>query len=167
MVAMVVVMMGTLVAAAAVADRTGHHVGHVALTLLGALGGICHDVAYASLLIWFGQSLRPGHEPVVTGFARQLRQTMPDKVVRYTRKVTYAWCAFFAAQLALSAILPLTAPIAAWSAFVPLLSLPLLVAMILAEFGVRMILFRHEPHTGLIASVLAVRRVRFAPASRQ
>ena len=39
---------------------------------------------------------------VVTGFARQIRRTMPDKVVRYTRLVTIAWCVFFATQLAVS-----------------------------------------------------------------
>jgi uncharacterized membrane protein len=111
-------------------------------------------------------SLRRGREPAVTGFARRLRRTMPDKVVRYTRQVTIAWCVFFAAQLGASAALLLMAPPAVWSAFVNLLNLPLLAAMVLAEFGCRLILFRHEPHTSLVDTIAALRHVRFTPAGR-
>jgi uncharacterized membrane protein len=130
------------------------------------MAGCCHAIAYSSLLIWFATSLRPGGEPVVTVFARRLRQTMPDKVVRYTRLVTIAWCVFFTAQLAVSAALLVLAPTVIWSAFVTLLNVPLLVAMVLVEFGCRLILFRHEPHTGLMATVSALRRPRFMPVSR-
>ena len=49
---------------------------------------------------------------------------MPDKVVRYTRQVTVAWCVFFATQLVVSAALLLAAPAGTWSAFVSLLSRP-------------------------------------------
>ena len=131
-----------------------------------AMTGSCHAIAYISLLIWFTTSLRPNREPVVTGFARRVRLTMPDKVVRYTRYLTIAWSAFFAAQLALSAMLPLVASAAVWVAFVNLLNLPLVVAMMLAEFACRRILFRHEPRTGLSETLTAMRHARFTPASR-
>jgi uncharacterized membrane protein len=123
------------------------------------VGGICHAAAYTCLLIWFAASSRPNREPVVTGFARKLRQTMPPTVVRYTRLVTIAWSIFFAAQLAVSAALLLAAPTRVWSAFVNLWNLPLVVAMILAEFGCRWFLFRHEPHTGLLATLAGIRRL--------
>jgi uncharacterized membrane protein len=125
------------------------------------VGGGCHAIAYASLLLWFSRSLRAGQEPVVTAFARRIRRTMPDKVVRYTRQVTVAWCVFFAAQLAVSAGLLALAPPEVWVAFVTLLNLPLLAAMMLGEFATRMILFRHEPHTGLIDTIAALRQARF------
>jgi uncharacterized membrane protein len=128
-----------------------------------ALGGISHAVAYAGLLVWFGLSMRPGCEPCVTGFARRVRLTMPAKVIRYTRRVTLAWCAFFAAQLVASAVLLVTAPPTVWAAFVNLFNLPLVAAMMLAEFGVRLILFRHEPRPGLADSVAALRRTRQVP----
>jgi uncharacterized membrane protein len=137
----------------------------VRATTLVVAGG-CHAVAYLALLIWFGRSLQPGREPIVTGLARRIRREMPDKVVRYTRQVTIAWCVFFSGQLAVSVILLLGTPHAVWSAFVNLLNLPLLVAMVLAEFGYRLILFRHEPHSSLIDTLSAMRNARFTPASR-
>lgn len=131
-----------------------------------AVTGGCHAIAYSTLLGWFGASLQLGHEPVVTGIARRIRRTTPDKVLHYTRQVTAAWCVFFAAQLALSATLLLVAPVLVWSTFVTLLNLPLIIAMGLAEFGYRMILFRHEGHTSLIDTLSALRRARFMPAGR-
>jgi uncharacterized membrane protein len=131
-----------------------------------AAGGICHAAAYASLLFWFARSLRPDREPVVTGFARRMRRTMPVKVVRYTRLVTIAWCVFFAAQLGMSAALLAWAPDVIWPAFVSLLNLPLIAAMILAEFSVRLMLFRHEHHTGLIATLAGLRHIGGIPGSR-
>lgn len=129
-----------------------------------AAGGLCHGAAYTALLAWFALSLRPsgpgrpGHEPVVTRFARQMRRSMPPKVVRYTRMVTIAWCGFFAAQLAVSASLLATAPVGVWSSFVNLWSLPLVAAMFLAEFSVRLVLFRRENRTGLIATLAGLRQ---------
>lgn len=125
-----------------------------------AVGGACHAVAYVCLLTWFAASLRPGREPVVTGLARRIRRTMPDKVMRYTRRVTIAWCVFFAMQLGVSAGLLIMAPAAVWSSFVNLWNLPLAVAMILAEYSVRVVLFWREPRTGLIATLAGMRHIR-------
>jgi uncharacterized membrane protein len=131
-----------------------------------AMTGSFHAIAYASLLTWFATSLGQDREPVVTALARRIRSTMPEKVVRYTRQVTIAWCVFFAAQLAVSAVLVLVAPEAIWVAFVNFLNLPLLVVMILAEFGYRRVLFRHEARTSLIETLSAMRHARFTPANR-
>jgi uncharacterized membrane protein len=124
------------------------------------VGGICHAGAYTALLIWFASSLRRGREPVVTGFARQMRQTMPVAVVRYTRRVTVAWCAFFAAQLGASAVLLAWAPIGVWFSFVSVWNFPLIMAMILAEFACRSVVMRREPRTGLIATLAGMRQIR-------
>lgn len=137
--------------------------GLSARTVGPALGGICHAAAYVCLLTWFASSLQPGREPVVTGVARQMRSSMPETVVRYTRHVTIAWCVFFAAQLVTSAALLTMAPVAVWSPFVNVLNFPLVLGMILAEFGVRLFRFRREQRTGLFATLAAMRHVR--PAS--
>lgn len=131
-----------------------------------AVAGGCHALAYVALLIWFGRSLRAGHEPVVTGFARRLRQTMPGSVERYTRRVTIAWCGFFACQLVASVTLLLFAPRGVWSAFVTLLNLPLVVAMLLAELACRQILFRHENPTGLAKTLSTLRHGTLMSADR-
>ena len=123
------------------------------------MGGVSHAVAYACLLTWFATSLRSGREPVVTGLARRMRRTMPDKVVRYTRWVTFAWCVFFAAQLATSAVLLIAAPVSVWSRFVTVWNLPLVVAMGLAEYACRWLLFRREPRTGLVATLIGLRQI--------
>jgi uncharacterized membrane protein len=122
-------------------------------------GGLCHAAAYAGLLAWFGASLRRGREPIVTGFARQMRRTMPATVVRYTSHVTVAWSVFFAAQLVASAALLAWAPIAVWSSFVSVWNFPLVMAMILAEFACRLLVMRREPRTGLIATLAGMRRI--------
>jgi uncharacterized membrane protein len=126
-----------------------------------AMAGVCHAGAYALLLTRFATSLRPGREPVVTRLARQLRKTMPIEVVRYTRLVTIVWCIFFAIQLAVSAGLLFAATETAWSTFVTLWNLPLVVAMMLAEFGCRSLMFRREPHTGMIATLAGLRHISF------
>jgi uncharacterized membrane protein len=135
--------------------------------VLGLLAaGGCHAAAYVCLLIWFGFSLRLGHEPAITGFARRIRQTMPETVVRYTRQVTIAWCIFFAAQLLVSVLLLLLAPLTVWRDFVSVLNLPLVAVMMLAEFGYRQIRFRYEPHTSLFDTLSALRGVRFNPPAQ-
>lgn len=144
---------------AAVALGLGTQTSSVGL----AVGGACHAAVYAWLLIWFAASLRSDREPVVTGFARRMRRTMPDTVVRYTRRVTLAWCVFFAAQLGASAILLVTEPISVWAGFVTLWNLPLVVAMALAEFGCRLLLFRREPRTGLVATLAGLRQIGGLP----
>lgn len=122
-----------------------------------ASAGLCHAMAYGSLLVWFGLSLRSGGEPAVTRFARRMRRTMPDKVVRYTRYVTIAWCVFFATQIGTSATLLAFAPRETWSSFVNLWNLPLVGAMFLIEFGCRLLLFRRETRTGLFATLSGLR----------
>jgi uncharacterized membrane protein len=149
----------------------------IAMLLLGlparsvglVLGGVCHAAVYTVLLSWFVLSLRPAasgrpqREPVVTALARRMRRTMPDPVVRYTRRVTIAWCVFFAAQLAMSAGLLTAAPPSVWASFISVWSVPLIAAMVLAEFACRSILMRHEQRTGLIATLAGMRHIGSAP----
>ena len=131
-----------------------------------ALIGVCHAAIYCGLLIWFTSSLKPGREPIVTALARRVRRTTPDKVVRYTRKVTIAWCLFFVTQLALSAALLLLAPANVWSSFLSLLNVPLLLAMLIGEFSIRLIIFRHEPRTSLADTLSAMRHARILSTDR-
>jgi uncharacterized membrane protein len=63
---------------------------------------------------------------------------LDEKLARYTRQVTIAWTAFFVATAALSILLFVAAPIAVWSAFANVLSLPLVALMFAAEYAVRL-----------------------------
>jgi uncharacterized membrane protein len=124
-----------------------------------AVAGLCHFVAYASLLTWFALSLRRGHEPVVTRFARQLRKTMPAAVTRYTRAVTIAWAVFFAAQLLMSLTLAVT-DLTVWSTFVLVWNLPSVAVMAVGEYAIRSCLFAREERTGFLATLTALRDIR-------
>lgn len=120
----------------AVAAILAGAVALAAFHLRGSLilsSGAPHAAIYLGLLILFGLSLLPGREPVVTFFARAIHGPLSPAIELYTRRVTWVWCAFFAGQLAGSALLLALAPIAWWSTFVNILNLPLLAALILGE----------------------------------
>jgi uncharacterized membrane protein len=119
-----------------------------------AASGVPHALIYAGLLALFGASLRPGREPIVTALSRRMSGAVSAERAAYTRGVTWAWCAFFAAQLLTSLALSLLAPRVAWSFFVNLLNLPLLGLMFLGEHTVRPFLLKNAPRY----SVADVRR---------
>ena len=114
-----------------------------------AVTGLPHALIYAALLAIFGASLRPGREPLVTTFSRRMSGALSAERVAYTRGVTWAWCAFFVAQLVTSLALLLLAPRAVWSFFVTLLNLPLLALMFVGEHTVRPYLLKNAPRHSL------------------
>jgi uncharacterized membrane protein len=120
------------VAAVSVAGLQGH-------PGFAAAGGLAHAACYLLLLWTFGRSLAPGREPLVTRVARDVHGALPAAMEAFTRRVTIAWCVFFAGQLAVSALLLALAPLPAWTAFVTLLNLLLLALMFLGQFAWRSI----------------------------
>ena len=97
-----------------------------------------HVALFCALAAWFGVSLRPGREARVTRFARHAGDHLDDAGLAYTRGVTLAWTVFCAAMAATSVLLFFLGPIDLWSLFANLLSLPLVGAMFLAEYAVRL-----------------------------
>jgi uncharacterized membrane protein len=102
-----------------------------------ASSAIPHAIAYISVLTVFATSLAPGRKPIVTIFAERSRGELPPSLLLYTRRVTWAWCLFCAAQLIGSLLLLLFASAEVWSTFVNVLNFPLLVAMFCGEFAWR------------------------------
>lgn len=47
------------------------------------------------LAFFFGRSLRPGQEALITRIARVSDPALPAGLVRYTRRLTAVWCAYF------------------------------------------------------------------------
>jgi uncharacterized membrane protein len=103
-----------------------------------------HAMVYLTLLVVFAVSLQPGREAVVTLLARKSRGPLSDEILRYTRRVTWAWCWFFVAQLTGSLLLLLFAPRNVLSLFVNLCNLPLVAAMLCTEYIYRQ--WRHPAH---------------------
>ncbi len=91
--------------AAAVAAAASNH--PVALTLLPSVSSLW-------LLAMFASSLR--REPtIVAQFASTMHDGFPDFLLPYCRKVTWMWCAFFAANAAVGTALALFAEPQAWA----------------------------------------------------
>jgi hypothetical protein len=120
----------------------------VALSLVAA-SALPHTLVYLGLLAAFGVTLLPGREPLITVLAGKMYGPISREMRAYTRGVTWAWCAFFAAQLVTSLLLFLWAPLPVWSFFVNVLNLPLVVVMFVAEHAYRMVHLRNAPRHGL------------------
>ena len=122
---------------------------------VAAATGLPHAAANGLLLWWFARTLRDGSEPLITRVARRVHGTLSTPIVSYTRKVTIAWCAFFAGQIAVSAVLFLLAPLETWSLFVNVLNLPLVVLMFAGEYLVRVTSHPEHPRASIAATLRA------------
>ena len=117
-----------------------------------------HVGAYLFMLWLFGHTLMPGREAVITRLARIVHGTLPEEVERYSRHVTTAWCLFFAGMALTSLLLFFLAPLAVWSVFANLLSLPLVVAMFLAEYLYRILRYPNFSHASIRSTIRAFQK---------
>lgn len=122
---------------------------------LAAAYGIPHAAVYALLLWHFGRTLGPGAEPLVTRLARRVHGTLPPAMAAYARRVTIAWCIFFAAQLVISALLFGFASLNLWSLYINFLNFPLLALMFIGEYAYRRIRHRDFLHASFLDGVRA------------
>lgn len=123
---------------------------------LAAVTGIPHAIAYSALLFAFGRSLLYCREPILTKIVIAVRGPLPSKLIAHTRRMTWAWCHFFAGQLIVSTALFVWAPIEAWSFFVNVLNLPLILIMIGGECGYRLVRFRDHDSVSDFLRVVAM-----------
>lgn len=129
---------------------------------------VAHWTIYTGLLVTFAVTLRPGREALLTFMARKLHGAVSEEVRIYTRRVTFAWCVFFAMQLTTSVMLFAFAPLVVWSFFVNVLDIPLVATMFAAEYIFRIHWLQDPPRHSLsaILSMIAdVRKVREELAS--
>ena len=125
-----------------------------------------HVGMFLALAGWFGASLRPGREALVTRFARLVEGALSPAGLAYTRGATLAWAAFSAAIAAASALLYFLAPLALWSVFANLLTLPLVGAMFMAEFLVRIRVCPELSQGGMLRGVARSMRAYWDSAVR-
>jgi hypothetical protein len=133
--------------------------GGIVRTGVVTASALMHWSIYGSLLTGFAATLRRGHTPLITAIASRLHGSepygaaMPDELVAYTRRVTIAWCCFFAVQLTTSLLLFFLAPLVAWSFFVNVLDIPLVIVMYAAEYAVRIRVLRDPPRHSIATIV--------------
>jgi uncharacterized membrane protein len=144
---------------------------HIPLTSGLTLGALCklsfvtisaltHWTIYAGLLLTFALTLRPGREALITGMVRRLHGPIYPALERYTKRVTIAWCCFFAAQLVTSVTLFVFAPLPVWSFFANILDIPLVVTMFVAEYLVRLRVLQNPPRDSLAAIFGMISNIR-------
>jgi uncharacterized membrane protein len=117
--------------------------------------GMPHVAAYLFLLWLFGRTLAGGREALITGVARRIHGSLEPEIESYTRQITIAWCLFFAAQLAGSALLLTLAPVETWSLFVNVLNVPLLALMFGGEYLYRILRYPRHPRATLKSTLRA------------
>lgn len=133
---------------------------HVRVGLL-AMNGLSHATLNLFLLWLFGRTLLRGQEPLISQIARHIKGQLTQEITRYTRQVTIAWCIFFTLQVITSLSLYAFAPIAAWSFFINVLDLPLLILMFITEQAYRTARFPHHSRTSIM-KVIKVYTMNFA-----
>jgi uncharacterized membrane protein len=126
-----------------------------------------HIAMFLALAGWFGASLRPGREALVTRFARLVEGPLSPAGLAYTRGVTLAWAVFSATVAGASVLLYFLAPLALWSVFANLLTLPLVGAMFVAEFLVRIRVCPELSHGGLLRGVTRSMRAYWVSDARR
>ena len=99
---------------------------------------------------WFGKSLAPGEEPVISWFARLVRGAeLAPELARYTRNSTLMWTVFLAGMAAAAAALALFASPEIWSLFANGVDYLLLGGLFLGEYAYRRLRYSHHAHPSL------------------
>ncbi len=140
--------LGTVVAAVAALGL----VACAAWRYRGDLSGHVEALLYVENLVFllamavlFGRTLVGDREALVTRFARIARAgDMPPRIVRYSRRLTALWAAFFVAAAVVSTTLYATQSHAVWSSFVNLAIWPAIGLIFVVEYGVRLRVFPDE-----------------------
>lgn len=112
----------------------------------------------SAFCLFFGHTLLAGREPLCTHFAGFAHAHLSPRLIRYTRQATIAWTAFFALIAISSVLLFCFAPMAVWSLFANVLTLPLVGLMFVAEGIARRLLLPPDERLGILATIAAYRK---------
>lgn len=114
--------------------------------------GLPHLVTNLFLMWFFARTLKDGREPLITSIARRVHGSLKPDIEIYTRRVTYAWSLFFLLQVVVSVGLYIFASLQAWSMFINILNVPLIILMFVCEYSYRIL--RYRDHQSSILSGL-------------
>lgn len=116
-----------------------------------------HAGIHVALAAWFGATLRPGAEPLVSALARRVHGEFTPALARYTRKVTLAWTLYFAGMAAASLLLFAAGRFATWSLLANILTPLFTAAFFVGEYLVRYRLHPEFERVGLQQALQAWR----------
>jgi len=98
------------------------------------------------LFIYFGLTLLPGQEPLITGIAKSVRGTLGLAMEKYTRTLTQVWCGVFVIMLLSAIVLPLINRPELWSWVTNVINYGVIGGLFVGEFILRKKLFPEYPH---------------------
>jgi uncharacterized membrane protein len=96
-----------------------------------------HAGVHLALAAWFGGTLRPGVQPLISGFAQKVHGSLTPALATYTRNVTLAWTLYFLAMAGASVVLFLAGDFRHWSLLANLLTPVLTTTMFVGEYLLR------------------------------
>ena len=117
--------------------------------------GIPHAAINLFLLWFFGHTLLPGKEPLITKLARRVHGTLDARMLSYTKGVTIAWCVFFTGQIMTSILLFNFTSLAIWSLYINFINFPLVILMFIGEYAYRVMRYRDHPHVSMKQAIQA------------
>ena len=106
-------------------------------------------IIYLALAAWFGKTLLPGREPIISWFASLERGELEPVLARYTRRLTVMWSAFFALMAILSAAFGVLADAETWSLFTNGVNYFLMALLFFGEYGYRRLRYSQYRHASL------------------
>ena len=142
-------LLGLLLAALIYYVIAGEH-GRVGLL---AVNGLSHASLNLFLLWFFGRTLLPGREALISQISRHMNGKLDQEIADYTRNVTIAWCIFFCGQVVISFLLYMFVSLAAWSFFINVLNVPLLGAMFIGEHVYRAARYPKRIQTSIMKEI--------------
>lgn len=119
------------------------------------------------LFVLFGKTLLPGETPIITSLARLLEKDLSDRRTRYTRVVTQVWVGIFFCMLVESLVLSIYASQYTWSLFTNFINYLVVAFLLIAEYVLRIYLFRNEQHTGFMVFINRLRKINISHVLQQ
>ena len=139
--------------------RKGHRVSWGILAIVTCLCVISQDWVWASyipflptiiipifIMLFFGQSLLPGQEPIVTAIGESARGPLTKKMRIYTRRVTQFWVLIVFLLVALSIISFTNHWLVLWSFMASIGNYIVIVGVFVGEFCFRKMCFPDHDH---------------------
>jgi uncharacterized membrane protein len=125
-----------------------------------------HAGVHGALALWFGWTLRQGHQPLISMLAERVHGHLTPTMAHYTRQVTRAWVLYFVVTAVASLALYLGGQLRVWSLLVNVVTPVAMLAMFAGEYALRYRLHPEFERVGFGEAMRAYRAHRSSPADR-
>lgn len=134
-------------------------------TLAAWLAVLPQAIVSLGVAWWFGRTLQPGREPLITFVARRVHGALPPAIETYTRQITWLWALWMTSLAVVSVALFAFGDRALWSVFANLLFFPLIALLFVLEYAYRVMRYGWFKPASLAQTVRAFHRHAGAPVS--